>query len=41
LYNIGFCNQQMKKNDEASKAYHKALEVMKTSIIIEMGRNGQ
>ncbi|CDW77223.1 UNKNOWN [Stylonychia lemnae] len=41
LYNIGFCNQQMKMNEPASKAYKQAVEVMKTSIIIEMGRNGQ
>jgi hypothetical protein len=36
LYNIGYCNQQLKLNEEANKAFAKAVEVIRTCIIMEL-----
>jgi len=40
LYNIGYCNQQLKLNDEASKAFGKAVDIIRTCVVVELQRNG-
>jgi tetratricopeptide (TPR) repeat protein len=41
LYSIGYCHQQLNQNEEAKQSFLKAVEVMRTSLIIEINKTGK
>ena len=40
LFNIGYCNQQLKQSDEAGAAFRKAVGVIRACVVTELRRNG-